>query len=243
MLEKCEGIVLRAIKCANGTTILDIYSSSMGRAQFSSGRRERSCRGGTGVLCMPLSVVSMEYEYRPKDSIQRLKEWKLDYAPAELPFHPLKGAIALFVAELLTRVLHEQEANRGLYDYLRQSIVTLDRCSKGIANYHLVFMMQLACYLGIFPNLTHYEEGIGFHLQEAEFLPLPLTPNAYHLHPDEAKALHELVRMNYQNMGLFAMNRLQRNRCLSLMLEYYQLHLPGMGSLKSVEVLQQLFAD
>ena len=160
-----------------------------------------------------------------------------------LPFHPLKGAIALFVSELLTRVLLEQEVNKGLFDYLRQSIVTLDRCSKGIANFHLVFLMQLAVYLGIFPNLSRYEEGIAFHLQEAEFLPLPLTPNAYHLHPDEARALHELARMNYQNMGLFAMNRLQRNRCLALMLEYYQLHLPGMGTLKSVEVLQQLFAD
>ena len=242
MLEKCEGIVLRSIKCANGTTILDIYSSSMGRAQFSTGRRGRSHKAG-GVLCMPLSMVALEYEYRPKEAIQRLKEWKLDYAPVEMPFHPLKGAIALFVSELLTRVLLEQEANRGLFDYLKQSIVTLDRCSKGIANFHLVFMMQLACYLGIFPNLSNYEEGIGFHLQEAEFLPLPLTPNAYHLHPDEAKALHELARMNYQNMGLFSMNRLQRNRCLALMLEYYQLHLPGMGGLKSVEVLQQLFAD
>ena len=242
MLEKCEGIVLRSIKCANGTTILDIYSSSMGRALFSTGRGGRSHKSG-GVLCMPLSMVALEYEYRPKEVIQRLKEWKLDYAPIEMPFHPLKGAIALFVSELLTRVLLEQEANRGLFDYLKQSIVTLDRCSKGIANFHLVFMMQLACYLGIFPNLSNYEEGIGFHLQEAEFLPLPLTPNAYHLHPDEAKALHELARMNYQNMGLFSMNRLQRNRCLALMLEYYQLHLPGMGALKSVEVLQQLFAD
>ena len=242
MLEKCEGIVLRSIKCANGTTILDIYSSSMGRAQFSTGRGGRSHKSG-GVLCMPLSMVALEYEYRPKEVIQRLKEWKLDYAPIEMPFHPLKGAIAFFVSELLTRVLLEQEANRGLFDYLKQSIVTLDRCSKGIANFHLVFMMQLACYLGIFPNLSNYEEGIGFHLQEAEFLPLPLTPNAYHLHPDEAKALHELARMNYQNMGLFSMNRLQRNRCLALMLEYYQLHLPGMGALKSVEVLQQLFAD
>lgn len=242
MLQKCDGIVLRSIKCANGTTILDIYSSSMGRAQFSTGRKDRGRKGG-GVLCMPLSIVNMEYEYRPKDAIQRLKEWKLDYAPSELPFHPLKGAIALFVAELLTRVLFEQEANRGLFGYLRQSIVALDCCSKGIANFHLAFLMQLARYLGIYPNLSQYEEGIGFHLQEAEFVPLPLTKTAYHLHPDEAKALHELARMNYQNMGLFAMNRVQRNRCLALMLEYYELHLPGMGTLKSVEVLQQLFAD
>lgn len=242
MLQKCEGIVLRSIKCANGTTILDIYSSSMGRAQFSTGRRNPSRKGG-GMLSMPLSIVGLEYEHRPNVQIHRLKEWKLDYAPAEIPFHPLKGAIALFVAELLTRVLVEQEMNLGLFDYLKQSVVTLDRCSKGVANFHLVFLMQLARYLGIYPNLSQYAEGIGFHLQEAEFMPLPLSPDAYLLHPEEARALHELARMNYQNMGLFAMNRVQRNRCLSLMLDYYQLHLPGMGTLRSVEVLQQLFAD
>ena len=50
-----------------------------------------------------------------------------------------------------------------------------------------------------------------------------------------------LSRMHYQNMHRFVMNRDQRNRCLSLMMDYYHHHLPGMGTVRSVEVLQQLF--
>ena len=41
---------------------------------------------------------------------------------------------------------------------------------------------------------------------------------------------------------LFGMNRMERQRCLTVMMEYYRLHLPEFPELKSLDVLKELFA-
>jgi DNA repair protein RecO (recombination protein O) len=51
----------------------------------------------------------------------------------------------------------------------------------------------------------------------------------------------QLVRLNFETMHLFAMNRTERGRCLEVILLYYRLHVPEFGELKSVEVLKELF--
>ena len=241
MHQKSEGIVLRAVKCANGTTILDLYTSAMGRMQCSIGKRGRTHSSGYGMATMPLSILDIECEVHHSAPIQRLKEWKLAYTPTELPFHPFKGSIALFVAELLLRTVYEQEANAALFAFIKQSVIALDQCQRGVANFHLVFLMHLAHFLGIYPNLTSYEEGKLFHLEEAEFITTTVSEgNSLYLAEGDAKALVQLARLSYRTMYLFAMNREQRNRSLALMMDSYRIHLPGMGELRSIEVLQQL---
>ena len=59
--------------------------------------------------------------------------------------------------------------------------------------------------------------------------------------PEEAARLTRLMRMNYETMHLFAMSRMERARCLTIMNEYYRLHLPDFPVLKSLEVLKELF--
>ena len=59
--------------------------------------------------------------------------------------------------------------------------------------------------------------------------------------PEEASHIRTLMRMNYETMHLFAMNRMERNRCLDIINEYYRLHLPDFPELKSLPVLQELF--
>jgi DNA repair protein RecO (recombination protein O) len=61
------------------------------------------------------------------------------------------------------------------------------------------------------------------------------------LSPDEAEKMAQLVRLNFETMHLFAMNRTERGRCLEVILLYYRLHVPEFGELKSVEVLKELF--
>ena len=59
--------------------------------------------------------------------------------------------------------------------------------------------------------------------------------------PKEAGRLRQLMRMNYETMHLFGMSRAERTRCLTIMNDYYRLHLPDFPALKSLDVLKELF--
>ena len=83
-------------------------------------------------------------------------------------------------------------------------------------------------------------EGAFFDLREGSFCDAPPL-HADFLHPEEAARIHDMMRMDYQNMHLFRMSRTDRNRCLDVMLTYYRLHLPCFPELKSLPVLKELF--
>ena len=62
-----------------------------------------------------------------------------------------------------------------------------------------------------------------------------------YINPEEAGRLRQLMRMNYETMHLFGMSRAERTRCLTIMNDYYRLHLPDFPALKSLDVLKELF--
>ncbi len=241
MLKKTTGIVLHTLKYKDTSLIVDIYTEVAGRASFMVPVTRSRKSAVKSVLFQPLALVELEADFRPNTSIYRVKEAKSFYPFASLPYDPYKSSIALFLAEFLYRAVREEAENRPLFAYLRHSIIWLDACRTNVANFHLVFLMRLSRFLGLYPNLENYHAGDYFDLLNACFTPLRPLSHPHYIAPEESGRLLTLMRMNYDTMHLFAMNRTERMRCLTLMNEYYRLHLPDFPELKSLEVLQQLF--
>lgn len=241
MLQKTTGIVLRSLKYNDTSLIVDIYTEAHGRVSYLVPVPKTRRGGVRPVLFQALSIVEYESDYRPRLALQRLKEVRPLYVFGSLPYDPHKSAVALFLAEFLHRALREEGENSALFAYLYYSIEWLDTCRAGAANFHLVFLMRLSRFLGLYPNLEDYRQGDCFDLRAACFA-TARPPHADVVLPEEASRLVQLARMNYDTMHLFAMSRAERNRFLSFILEYYRLHLPDFPELRSLNVLQELFA-
>jgi DNA repair protein RecO len=241
MLQKLTGIVLHVLKYNDTTNIADIYTKQLGRASFLVSVSRSKKTSTKPALFQPLALIEFEASMRPGTNLYRIKEAKSSYPFATIPYNPYKSTIVLFLAEFLYRAVKEETENKPLFSYLQYSILWLDTCENNFANFHLVFLMKLTRFLGLYPNLDDYSQGDYFDLLNASFTPLkPLTHSSY-IKGEEAYRLTQLMRMNYDTMHLFGMNRMDRARCIEIINEYYQLHIPGFGELKSLNVLQELF--
>lgn len=241
MLQKTLGIVLRTLKYNDTSLIADIYTEVSGRGSFLVSVPRSRKAAVKSVLFQPLSLVELEVDLRPNATIYKVKEAKSFYPFSSLPYDPYKSAIALFLSEFLYRAVREEAENRSLFAYLQHSIIWLDECRTGFANFHLVFLMRLSRFLGLYPNLEDYRQGDCFDLRGSCFAPLRPQVHSDYIGSEEASRLILLMRMNYETMHLFAMSRVERTRCLVIMNEYYRLHLPDFPVLKSIEVLKELF--
>ena len=241
MFQKLTGIVLHTLKYNDASNIIDIYTREGGRMSFLV-KIPRSRKSGVrSVLFQPLALVGLEADVRPTSSLHRIREAKSLHPFVSLPYHPYKSSIAMFLAEFLYRALKEEAPNEPLFAYLQHSIRWLDECGeRPFANFHLVFLMRLSRFLGLYPNVDDYIEGCYFDMLNACFTPL-LPKGGTFLKPDEAGRIRLLLRMNYDTMHLFAMSRADRNRCLTVINDYYRLHLPDFPVLKSLDVLKELF--
>lgn len=240
MLQKYTGIVLHTTKYNDKSNIIHIYTETGGLMSFLVPIPRSRKATVKSVLFQPLSLIEFEAEIRPKAGLHPVKEAKMWYLFHTLPYDPYKSAIALFLAEFLFRALKEETENKPLFAYLSHSIQWLDACESSFANFHLVFLMRLSRFLGLYPNTEDYTKGCYFDLMNACFSPSKPLHGMF-VQPEEAAHICILLRMNYDTMHLFGMNRWERNRCLDIINEYYRLHLPDFPELKSLAVLQELF--
>lgn len=241
MLQTTEGIVLRTVKYKESSMLVDTFTEDLGRITFQVSLPRSKKSVFRASLFQPLSLVECVVDVRSTSSICKVTEAKLSCPFASIPFDPFKSAIALFLSEFLYRAIHEASSDPALFAYLKHSVCWLDACESGFANFHLVFLMRFSRFLGLYPNLDAYSPGAYFDLLNACFTPLRPMQHAFYLGKEESSRLLTLMRMNYDTMHLFAMNRQERARCLTVLNEYYRLHLPNFPVLKSLDVLKELF--
>lgn len=240
MLVKTRGIVLHVIPYNDKYAIVHIYTEVFGRAAYLVSRSRGKKSSVSKALFMPLSVLEMEVEHLNKRDLHRIKEARLCYPQSELFCNPLKNVLTLFLAEVLFRVVKETEPDERLFDYLYQSIQLLEYADQGIANFHLVFLLGLLHYLGIFPNVEAEKEAVYFDMLNGEFV-RQIPMHRHYLDQDESRIFARLLRIRFENMSLYSFSRQDRVLIINRIFEYYRLHLPEFPEIKSLSVMQSLF--
>ncbi len=235
-----RGIVLHSIPYKDTSAIIYMYTEAFGRASYMVSRRRSKKSPLVKSLFIPLSVLDLEVEHLNKREIHRIKEARVCLPLQEILCDPIKNVLALFLSEFLFRVVKETEPDPRLFCFLYDSIQVLECAGKGVANFHLVFLLRLLRYLGIFPNIENRRAGYYFDMLNSVFtVDQPAHP--HFLGKEDTEVFARLLKMSYENMSLYVFSRQERVRIIQKILEYYHLHLPDFAEIKSLAVLQSLF--
>ncbi len=239
MEARSRAIVLRALRYGDAQMIVDLFTREQGRLSFIC-RLPKTSKGRIKKqFFQSLSILDIVFDYRTNQNLQHFKDIRLAQPFISIPFDAGKLSILLFLSEFLSYSLRNEQHNEQLYSYVENSLMWLDNAQERFANFHLVFMIRLSMFIGFFPNLDDFHDGWWFDLRNGSFSSVqPLHPD--YLEPVHAKEMHSLMRMTYENMHLFRMNREQRNRCTDIILYYYRLHVPGFPQLRSLDVVKAL---
>ncbi|MDR1810427.1 MAG: DNA repair protein RecO [Prevotella sp.] len=240
MFQKVQGIVLSCVDYNDRYLFVQIYTDSLGRATYLLPRVTGKTSKLKKALFSPLSVLDMDVEHRPARDIQRIREAHPAFPLYAISCNLSKASMAFFLSEFLSKILRDVNENNNLFRYLLHSVEILEYTEKSIANYHLVFMMGLARYLGFYPNLENCRPGVWFDMLNGMYVDRKPLHNHY-ISGDESIALSKLHRISYENMHLFRFSRRDRNNIVNRILEYYRIHLHDFPAIKSLDVLHELF--
>jgi DNA repair protein RecO (recombination protein O) len=236
---KTTGIILHTLKYSDSASIVTVFTKDFGKVSYmvyGVNRKKSVCRAG---FLQALSIVRMDVIHYTGKEIHQIKEIHVEFSAKSIPYDPIKNALALFIAELLYRNVKETETNEKLYTFLEKSIEIFDKCDAGIANFHLVFLVKLSSYLGFQPSQEN-EKLEFFDMLNGVFVDRRPT-HAHVLPTNLTKDFTSLLNSNYLSMSAIILTRSQRYNLLVSILEYYRLHIPGFGEIKSLEILKTLF--
>lgn len=240
MLEKLNGIVLHVLRYSDKNSIAHILTDRCGRMAFLLPQGATKNARMRNAMFMPLSVIEFEAKILPGRDLHTFRDARSILSLANLYSDPAKNAIAMFISELLTRSIQESEENIPLFRFIKASIELLNELEHGVANFHIWFLYNLGAFLGIQPDVETFREGYWFDMSNGVFTrERPLHPHI--LTPQNAPVILLLSRMTSRNLHHFRFSRTQRGEILDIALSYYRLHNSMLGTLRSPDILKQLF--
>ena len=234
-------IVLRAFMFNDSKMMVDVLSREKGRLSCVVSVGTSRGRKGRRQLFQPLSLLDLVLDDGSVNKLSVIKEVSIHRAYVSIPFHPSKLAMSMFIAEFVSNITRAGQDTGLLYDYVYNSLMWLDGVAADFSNFHLVFMIRLTRFVGVYPNLDEYADGSFFDMNNGCFVRYATNRREF-LNAGESKIMYLLMRMNYDNMHVFKFSHVERNRCLDVILDYYKLHVPGFADMKSLPVLRDLFS-
>lgn len=234
-----NGIVLSTIRYSDSLVIAKIYTEESGLASF-------MVRTGSGkkalaklALLQPLSLVELTYKSDDRKGIHSPRSLERSSGLNSIPFDTVKTCIALFMAEIIARSIHEEEQNKRLFAFLKNAILMLDGSTDSCGNFHLKFMLEFSSHLGFYPH--GFNNQIYFDLYEGEFS----NTQPIHAHYTEGVAttkLAEIIEVSMSEHHLVQMSAAVRKILLQKLIDFFRLHLHGMKELRSHKVLEEVLA-
>lgn len=237
MSDKTQGIVLQSLRYGDTNLIVKVFTRESGlKSYMVKGALNHNAKNRVALFQNLHLINYIEVGNPKKSTLGYLKDVQLKYVYHSLPFVMYKSSIVMYISELLSKTLTEQEKNEPLYDFIEQSLLWLDLVETDYANFPLYFTLELTRHLGFYPKLN-YEQGFCFDMMEGLFVhDYPIHP--YYLDNASATILSHFLDAGIDEACRLPLNVSQRRKILDGIITFMRLHAPVIKGFKSHEVLK-----
>ena len=243
MIQAPRGIVFRTTRYGDSSLISSVYTSHFGLQNYLvKGARKNAGKSESKAACFqPGAIIELVVYHQDAKNLQYIREVNWGYLYTTVYGEVVKNTVALFMIEMLQHCIRQPESNSDLYEFIENSLRELDQATpKVTANFPLFFVLRLSALLGFQLQGNYSSKTPILDLQEGQFVAqMPAHP--YFL-DGEAAATTSLVQMITDTSRLeeIFVPRTLRKELLTSYLQFYALHVPDFGNLRSWQVIQEI---
>ena len=243
MLHKTKGIVLKAVKFGETSLVVTMFTELFGlQSYLVNGVRTQSTKGtAKAAFFQPAAILELVAYHNEFKNLQRIKETRWAFLYQHILSDVRKNSVAVFMIEVLNKCLKQPEANAELFYFMEDALHHLDEAGDSVAaNFPLFFALHLAVFFGFRISDEYTADQHYLDLTEGNFVnEQPRHP--FYLVDKEAETVSEILKMMQPSeLDQLFLNRETRRRIIQGLEEYYALHVPEFGTLKTLPVLREL---
>ncbi len=240
MFIKTKAIVLQTIKFSETSVISKLFTQDLGLISFVVNGVRSAKAKNKSALFQPMTILQIDFNFQQNKNLQYFKEYKRDIIYEAIPFDMAKTAVGLFLIEVLSKIIREQETNHELFDLVYDSFSALDKVEKLNPDFHLQFLMQLTKLLGFEPHTPDSEQTKYFNLREGRFQLFKGFDSSI-LDEKMSSILLEMTETSLFAAIPTKLTKAERKEMLYAILNYFQYHIENFPVIKSLEVLETVF--
>jgi DNA repair protein RecO (recombination protein O) len=241
---QCEALVLRTIAYGDTSIIVHAYTQQWGKVVYmvKGVRTTKAGASAKGKLLQAANLLMLEGTFVPHKHFQLCNTIYL--ANYNLPQQRtvLRNAVALFVCELIDKIITEPEQNIELFEWLKATINTINICPINTLSYLPIKIVIEYCALLGFGILDVYESNKPYlHMHNSVFVPTPLADTTTMM-PQSGQLISLLnQQLPLSQLEDLTFTKLQKATALKDVLLYLQYHLPHQVNLQVPSILSTIF--
>ena len=234
-----KAIVLSSLKYSDTSLIVKCFTEQEGlKSYLIRGVLKPKKKGIKAAYFQPLNQLQIVANHSSKSNLHSLKEVHVNQPYKTIHADIVKQSVVLFLSEVLANSIQEEEQNMSLFSYLENAFSWLDLNDK-IANFHLLFLLNLTSYLGFYPDISN-PSASSFDLLEGNFCESALHKNV--ISGNELYQFKKLLGIKFDTIEQVSFSKKERQLVLQTIIAYFRLHLGSFKNPKSLQVLETVFS-
>jgi len=239
MLVSTNAIVISKLKYGESDLIVKCYTQHYGMLSFLLRGVLKSKKGAVQTAYFQsLSQITLVVDYKANRSLHTIKEVKINHLYTTLHTNVVKSDVVMFLSEVLSSTLKEEEQNETLFSYLENTLLWFDS-HEAYSNFHLLFLLKLTKYLGFYPETNNMAFDY-FNLQDGKFE--LKSSSKYAISGENSALIKTLLNIGFDNLSEIKITSKQRQSFLKVLLLYFELHLGSFKTPKSLQIFNQVFS-
>jgi DNA repair protein RecO (recombination protein O) len=238
-LVNTKAIVLSSLKYGDTSLIVKCYTEEAGlKSYLIRGVLKPKKKGIKAGYFQPLTQLKLVASHNTKGTLNSLKEVHVINPYSSIYSDIVKQSVVMFLSEILSTSIQEEEQNITFYHFLEAAFNWLDAHDK-IANFHLLFLLNLTSFLGFYPDLSS-KEKLGFNLLEGMFTDQVNDKNV--IYKNDFHQFKKLLGINFDDIENMSFSKKERQLVLQTIIRYFNLHLGNFRNPKSLQILETIFS-
>lgn len=234
-----KAIVIGVIKYSDTSLIAKLYTESDGLKSYMLKGVLKSKKGKLKpAYFQPLTLLSITANHNSKGRLNTIREAHVQYPSTSIYKNVIKQSIVLFLSEVLSSSIQEEEPNEYLYQYLENAIYWLDN-HDSTSNFHLLFLLNLTKFLGFYPDVSENSKP-GFDLTEGVFTNMMNANDT--ISGEKLTQFKRLLGIDFDSVDKILFHKSERQLILQIVIRYFELHLDGFKKPKSLNILEAVFS-
>ena len=239
MLISTQAISLNYVKYSETSIIVKCLTKSDGLKSYliKGIRTSKKKKINIGFL-QPLTQLELDANNRNNVNLESIRSFKIINPYKTIHLDIVKNSIVMFLSEVLSKSIKEEEKNFALFNFLKDSMIWLDQ-SKKFSNFHIHFLIKLLSFLGISPDQSNQDLN-GFNMIDGIFC--KYDRSEYCVNGEIISNFKSFLGTEFDNSSCKVNTSKKRKELIEFLIKYMQIHLPDFKRPNSLNILYELFS-
>lgn len=243
MIQKSNAVVLKTIDFKESSLIATLFTKKHGKiAVIAKGARRP--KNKFAAFLVPGQVLEVIYYMKGSRSVQTLSDVSYSLSLSDLRYDVEKMAISTITMELVSQLIHENEVNEPVFDFLISFLPWLNKrvnVSKIIIPYVQIRLAQLLG-IGLQSKINRSDEMMkGYiNIQTGELSDVPSGSEAVSLTSKQFEFVKQALHSAKSTIFDISLSSNELNDLIEYLDTYFRYHIEGIKPRKSDKIFDQL---